>query len=510
MHPQVADFAKIFEGFQKAYGAYKLTEELRSDGKVLGKGYSLNGDVTMELWHMHLMGKQGLGIVPINADSMCRFGAIDVDEYPVDLLALNKNIVDNQLPLVVCRTKSGGAHLYLFTTEFVEARLIHQKLKEMAAFLGYSNCEIYPKQVQLLAERGDAGNWINMPYFDAGKTMRYGVGENHKSLPILDFVKYVYSKMVEPKVLATMKLTKQERLPGGPPCLQLLAERGFPQGTRNNGLFNLGIYSMKSNPDGWQNDLENYNRRFMTPPLSSEEVNATIKSLTHKEYNYTCKSQPIASHCNSTICRTCKFGVGGADLGMPKMGTLSKLCTEPPIWFLDVETDDGGKRLELSTEELQQPILFQNKCMSVLNTMPIVHKRDVWTQMIGKLMEDVTLITVPPELTPYGQMMQHLEDFLTSRVQAKVVDEILLGKPWNNGQGEIHFRLRDLMQYFERVRFTTFKMNYVAMHLREIEGFKKTFHNIKGKGANVFVVPEATFTKQTEEFEAAKFDEEAM
>lgn len=34
-----------------------------------------------------------------------------------------------------------------------------------------------------------------------------------------------------------------EEIKDGPPCLQALMRQGFPEGTRNNGLFNIGVYS---------------------------------------------------------------------------------------------------------------------------------------------------------------------------------------------------------------------------------------------------------------------------
>ena len=44
------------------------------------------------------------------------------------------------------------------------------KAGEISAFLGYGGCEIFPKQEQILVERGDVGNFINLPYFDHEQT----------------------------------------------------------------------------------------------------------------------------------------------------------------------------------------------------------------------------------------------------------------------------------------------------------------------------------------------------
>ena len=38
------------------------------------------------------------------------------------------------------------------------------KLIEWAGELGYANCEIFPKQIEIKADRGDTGNFLNLPY----------------------------------------------------------------------------------------------------------------------------------------------------------------------------------------------------------------------------------------------------------------------------------------------------------------------------------------------------------
>ena len=77
--------------------------------------------VTLDLWQDHVEGKRPLGIIPIREDSTCSWGSIDIDEYDVDALAVVKKIEQMKLPLVPCRSKSGGLHLFLFVTEPVAA-----------------------------------------------------------------------------------------------------------------------------------------------------------------------------------------------------------------------------------------------------------------------------------------------------------------------------------------------------------------------------------------------------
>ena len=41
-----------------------------------------------------------------------------------------------KLPLIVCRSKSGGAHVFLFTSDYVSAKLMRDKLVQIRAVLG--------------------------------------------------------------------------------------------------------------------------------------------------------------------------------------------------------------------------------------------------------------------------------------------------------------------------------------------------------------------------------------
>ena len=72
-------------------------------------------EVTDKLWQEHIEGKEpALGIIPINENNECRWGCIDIDVYNVDHLVLMRNIKGLSFPLVTFRSKSGGAHLFLF------------------------------------------------------------------------------------------------------------------------------------------------------------------------------------------------------------------------------------------------------------------------------------------------------------------------------------------------------------------------------------------------------------
>jgi len=165
MHEESVDqFQKIFTGNKDGYGLYT------------GKGHIfVKKSVSKELYKQHLEGKISLGIVPIRHDSKCKFGAIDFDDHKkggikkdFDYESLLKKIKFLKLPLIVFKSKSGGAHAYLFLQEWVPAIDVRHILKKMAYALGCSrDVEIFPKQDTL--KQGEDGSFINLPYH-AGNT----------------------------------------------------------------------------------------------------------------------------------------------------------------------------------------------------------------------------------------------------------------------------------------------------------------------------------------------------
>ena len=143
-------FKSIFLGLEIAYGQYQPGER-GDNGKQKGKAFIVRGQVTDELWSNHLEGKgPALGIIPITEDNSCRWGCIDIDEYNFDHTSLIKSIRNNKLPLIVCRSKSGGAHVFLFTKENIPASLMQSKLKQMAIILGYEGSEIFQNKQRYL------------------------------------------------------------------------------------------------------------------------------------------------------------------------------------------------------------------------------------------------------------------------------------------------------------------------------------------------------------------------
>ncbi len=183
-------FAQLFAGLQSAHGVYNNLAEADTQGKKVGtERRTVRGPVTVDLYERHLKGESGLGICPIRSDSSVLFGAVDIDVYA----ELNHAVLAGEigkLPLVVCRSKSGGAHVYCFTSEPVAAALMVSKLKEIAAMLGHGNAEIFPKQIVMQPDENgqECGSWINLPYFNGVMAARFAVQPDGIAMDLTEFL----------------------------------------------------------------------------------------------------------------------------------------------------------------------------------------------------------------------------------------------------------------------------------------------------------------------------------
>ena len=235
----------------------------------------------------------------------------------------------------------------------------------------------------------------------------------------------------------------------------------------------------------------------MTPPLSASEVVTVQKQLEKKEYSYRCKEPPINSYCNAKVCRGRKHGIGGNGASL-EFSALTKLETDPPVWFLDV----GDARMELQTEELQIQTKFQKKCMNSLNHMPPLVKQSVWQENIERLMTNLIKIPVSDDGSLAGQFEAFLQEFCTDRAQALNRDELLLRKPWTE-DGITWFRLKDLQDYLTRNKFTYFNTGQLVQALRHLKG-KSEKYNLKGRTVRVWGVP--AYQQQDSAFDIKEVD----
>lgn len=484
MRDLASRFQTLFDGNMRVHGTYDLSRATSTDeGKTEGAAKTKRTAPTLALWESHLAGEIGLGIVPIRDDQTVSFGAIDVDSYDglnhADIAARIKKL---RLPLMVCRSKSGGAHVYCFSMSPVTADRMQTKLREAASFLGFGGSEIFPKQKKILAEQGDVGSWINMPYFNGMMGLRYAVRDNGEAFTPEEFIAAANESRATDDFFTKPLIKSDCEFKDGPPCLAALSTQGFPEGTRNNSLMAICVYLRKKFPDDWETRVDDLNRRMMDPPLQSDEVQSVVKSMSRKDYNYSCSTQPIVSACNAGLCRTKKYGVGKSSATLPEFGSLTKLETDPPIFFWTID----GVRVELTTPQIQDQRLLQRRVMEEANLIVPSVSRPVWEETLKEAFSTITVVETTIDVTPRGQFLELLEKFCHGRAQANSLAEITMGRPFT-AEGRVFFRMHDLLRFLSAQKFTDFGKNKITVVLREF--CKHHAKIIEGRTVNFWSVP---------------------
>jgi len=488
------DYAKelleLFSGSQRIHGVCIPKDSVNDKGKRDANQWTEHKQVTDEQWRLHLLGKRGLGCAPLNDESNVRWGAIDVDEYNIEVKELAQIIHLQQMPLIPCFSKSKGAHLYLFVKEWIPAKNMVSALEAFASMLGFGKAEIFPKQVTIGRDgkSPDYGNWINMPYFGGDTSTRYALKPDGSRYSVEEFINTIKSTMVDTASLADIKPVEEDPFPDYPPCLNEIFRQKI--GTaRNVTLSNLAVALRKEFPDDWQAKLEVENRRFIEP-LPNKEVDNIIKSYEKKEYRFQCRKEPLCHYCNTSLCRSRKYGIGD-DGPVPGSRSLTKVNTEPPVWYLDMHLPNGTcVRMALETDELRKPDLFEKACMENIGSLPATYKKDDWKEVVNNLMDNMSVVEIPKEMTPRGQLVELLIDFLSNRCSVKdsSFEALLQGRPHKDSEG-YYFRLRDFQKYLTDARFNLLKPNQITAVIREELGGVKRFFQIAKKGTNCIQIP---------------------
>lgn len=486
-------FHALFAGMERAHGTYTNInwDQARADGKYTGNATTKREPVTDALWEQHLAGKYGLGVIPIRDDSTCLFGAIDIDVYAdLDAGRIASDIARKGFPLVPCRSKSGGLHLYLFCKVPVPAEKLQDKLREIAAKLGHGTAEIFPKQTKMGGER-DLGSWLNAPYQDVANTKRYAVRPGGDAMTAEEFLTAAETAKQAAEWFSQPLAQNTDCLPDGPPCLNHLIEIGIPPGTWNTVMFNTAIYFKKAHPNDWKDQLVQVAAKVTEPKRfagHADELQDMKKSLTKKDFAYACSKHPLLEHCSRKQCWKRKHGVDkGGEL--PVLSSLSQLLTDPPLWFLEIE----GHRLELTTEELMNPIAFQIKCANKKIAVQVVG-RAKWTKYIGPFITKANEIPITADGTKRDDgslretFVSLLERFCNDRAQANSLEQMrALHKPYT-ADGVTKFCFGDFVIFLSQKKLANFQQNKAYAMLRELGG-KTDEKSVSGLSTRFWIIP---------------------
>jgi hypothetical protein len=455
----LARFVALFRGNPRTVGMWNPEN---------GRARTEERAATEHDFKLHLQGKLGVGQVPILDDNTTTWAAIDLDnhgeESDIDLPGMVASCRDKGIPLVCCRSKSGGIHLYAFFKGPVSATAAQGTLRRWAGVLhGRYKFELFPKQTTLKMGAGklQAGNWLNLPYFDAAATNRYAYHDG-KQLSVEAFLELAEASRFS---LDDAKKTIALEHPEAPPCIQRMFSEGVPQGYRNEALFNITIYRRKQDADGFVEAALADNDTVFGKPLARFEAKRTIESAGRPHYNYRCSEEPQRGLCDRPVCLHRKFGVsdGDAHAGLngaelPKLEDLAKFTTDPVRWEVTV----NGKRITaIPSDVLIRWEKFSVVIMDHLMIVPPMIKELEWKRMLGDLMTSARVLDVPDEASPSGLVRSKLAEFL-NKIDWKHVDDtdksrapILRGLPVGTLLGSERwavFRGPDFVDYLRRTK----------------------------------------------------------
>ena len=483
-------FKQIFSGLEIAYGQTKKTDDFSETGKHQTKSFTIKNPPTDRLWQGHLDGEDpALGIVPIREDNRCKWGCIDIDTYPFDHKSFIKKIRSKNIPMILFRSKSGGAHAFLFTKDFVPASLMRVRLKKIAAELGYAKAEIFPKQDYIRADRGDTGSFLNLPYHGGDKTIRYAFDDEGNCLTLNQFFDMYEKYSLSEKELANVKKTKEKEkleddnnpLKGAPPCLIAISKEGIPNGQRNNAMYNFGVYLKKRHSSDWDLKMYDYNKKYCTPPLERKEIEILIKSLERKEYQYKCKDEPIQSFCNAKLCVTQEFGVGdGAP--SPTITEIRKYDSDPPIYFVTID----GESVEVDDVTLHDSEKFSVASMNQLGRPMLPVGKIIWRKMLIHLFKNLGEVPAPESSKIDVQVKELLADFI-NKAPGKEMKDIKRGLPYSD-EKESFFKFKDFWRYLQRSKSWPDKTYPKQKTLRLLESLfdaKENTKSIEGKNTRI-------------------------
>lgn len=472
--------SKFYELFDANKNNYSIWTPFSVEDPYAGGSYrSITGSYTSDDIKRHLNGELGLVLSPIDENSTCSFGVIDIDDHKksngkgrsdvkegqsgIDCYEIFNQIQDLDLPLLVCRSKSGGAHLYLFLTEKVPAKLVRKTLKRWAIQLGYGGAEIFPKQDMLINDKETGslmhGSVVNLPYFRYEDTTRPCINSG-KEVSLEYFIELANMKRVSPSYLVEHA---DDMFQDAPPCIRKMITNKVGVGERNAALYNIVVFLKKAYPETWKEKAFDCNAKFIDPPLSHAEAKKTVTSAGRRDYRYKCKEDVCSSRCNSKECVKCKFGIdndakGELDFGeMPEFSSLVKFDQEPPRWQLTVK----GKNIVLSTEQILDFRHVRSAVFEKTNEIVSPMKNEKWQVILANLVQNMTIVDTPEEASIKGIIRTKLFEFINKANLSDTGDDperlelISMGNPViakSNGRRYIVFRGSDFIDYLKRMK----------------------------------------------------------
>lgn len=493
-------FHELFAGRGDVYGTYAISKARKTTEKGekrLGKAKTVTDtEVTKALYDAHINGEQSLGIVPIKLDDTVSWFAIDVDSYADDKLhtRLAQKISRLNLPLVIFRTKSGGAHLFCFLTDTMPAAEAREYAKQFVSALGLpKTTEIFPKQEAI--SKSDGGSWINLPYF--GNTRPCLGLDGETELTLKEFLLLAAEKEVHPSDLGFRQDEIKDRREeqdddgdhkGAPPCVVTMLRDGIEEGGRDNAMTHIAVYLKRAFPDDWEEMLFEINDNICHPPLDNKEIFRIAKSAQRKDYQYLCKQTPMVGICDKQACLRRKFGIGDGegDFAMFTIDSIRKIGQENPYYVIFVD----GLPIRMNSDDLLNFSRFRKAVFETHDKVIPMIKPVEWSKMIAEAMTSLEKEDAPDEVGTSGAILGFFMDWTASRlITGDVKDRLTDGQPYyDKEKKEIIFRGQDFLAFLRRTQGNRYDDRIVWLVLNE-EGAEREHFTVNGRQMALWKFP---------------------
>jgi len=354
------EYIKLFSGYDGDFGIADMsTAKLDSERNKLKPDYEWSGrPITPLDYKNHIEGKISIGIQPCRLDKTAQFACIDIDptnyaDFKVEnYLTLFEKY---KLPLIPLLSKSGGLHCYVFLKEPIPAADLIEALKAFLLPLELKpNTEIFPKQKELKEDdKGNIkpGNFINLPYYNNGKTTRYAVDKNNSKLSLEEFIKLANeSKITKERLDALVEETHKNILLGsdpefsdGPPCLARCSKSKLDDG-RDRFMYNYMVFAKKKYKDQWHDFVSKANYAYLQTPWDKSKLDQKLKAWGKETAGHTCYEDPIKDKCMRSLCYSRPFGIKSDGINaFPEVTDFQKINYEQPEYRFNVVLPNDDK-----------------------------------------------------------------------------------------------------------------------------------------------------------------------
>ena len=424
-------FHELFRGSETGRGYYGDIKGAQATerGKKTSLARTIPEPATPELFELHLAGKKRLGIPPVMKDRKVLWFCIDVDHYQDEGLheEIAAAIIKCGLPLVQCRTKSDGSHLFCF----LEEPILASKALEIAQSFGVKlalpkdHVDFFPKTAEV-----NDNFWVNLPYFGDAC---HAVGEDGTGdLSLEEFLEFANDRIVSAVDLDIKKKEKVAKKKSDmPPCIEYMIENGVEEGNRDLAFYQFCVFAKKKWPNEWEEEARDFNENSLHPPLRSDEVRKSIKYHKAKpDVEYQCK-QMKAIFCDANECKKREFGIGsGEEMDVP-IEAIEKIDGENPIYRVSLYK----KTFTCEVKQLFNIVEFRKAAFAATDRFVPNMKQYVWEDVLKEHLEQMSITQAAVDTEMRDRVIAQFQEWCSKcTLTTNLADAQIVRAPYYDGK----------------------------------------------------------------------------